>query len=317
MHPKTQKTALGSQRFLTWTACADVGRRGRRGRAPPGYTAGRHRAGRRRRPAARARPARPTSAWPSATRTAACRRPPGPLRRRRLPAPARAIGSLNVATAASIAIYEVRRREPGPGPEAGPAPDRQDRPAGRSAATAVERVDGDAQRGPGAGAWRPGRRAGRCGRRPAAATGRRSDRAPRRPSGRPSRSTNAGRGGAATTAASAPQRRVAQQLAVEPARRPPPGPGSPSRAACTTSWCGQPGLHAAAARPRDARRPGAAARTSSARASSAARYRGASSSWSKSRKATTSADVDPVQHRLGADVDAGRRGRPSVGRWRR
>ena len=48
-----------------------------------------------------------------------------------------------------------------------------------------------------------------------------------------------------------------------------------------------------------------AARTSSPSDSSAARYRGANSSWSRSRNATTSASVDLVQGGLGSDDDTG------------
>ena len=67
---------------------------------------------------------------------------------------------------------------------------------------------------------------------------------------------------------------------------------------------GQPGLDQDAAPP-PARRPPTrrAARASRASACSPAVWRGASSSWSKSRKATTSAPGHPVEHRLGADQD--------------
>ena len=76
--------------------------------------------------------------------------------------------------------------------------------------------------------------------------------------------------------------------------------GSACRTACSTSWRGR--NVCTSSRPPPRRSPTSrAARASSAIACSPARYRGASSSASRSRKATTSALRGAVQHGLGAD----------------
>ena len=117
--PKTQKTALGATRYLTWTVTDDAAEAAAAVHAG-GLPAGGHRAGRGRRAPAPPSTSPATSAWPWATRTGACRRrawPPAtpsayiPLLGR--------VGSLNVATAASIALYEVRRQQ-WSAPEFGP-----------------------------------------------------------------------------------------------------------------------------------------------------------------------------------------------------
>ena len=99
------------------------------------------------------------------------------------------------------------------------------------------------------------------------------------------------------------ERRERQGRGGERARPHRDRPGSACSAAAITSWSGRrvcTTTRPLAAAADDARR----ARASSASACSPARNRGASSSWSKSRNTTTSAAVDAVQHRLGADEHA-------------
>ncbi len=109
-HAKTQKTALGSQRYLTWTVCESVDEAADQvhgGRLP----AGGRRAGRR-------APCPCTSwPWPADVCLAVGHEDRGLSKAclarcddlAYLPQVG-AIGSLNVATAASIALYEARRQ---------------------------------------------------------------------------------------------------------------------------------------------------------------------------------------------------------------
>ena len=104
------------------------------------------------------------------------------------------------------------------------------------------------------------------------------------------------------------ERRQVERRAGVPPRPWPAGPDR--RAAPRAARRGAAENVCTSSRPPSARGPSnRAARTSRAIACSAARYRGASSSASKSRNATTSASVDAVQHGLGADVHAGLLGR--------
>ncbi len=109
MHPKTQKTALGSQRFVTWTECAEIGPA-----ADEVATAGYTLVG-----IELAEGARPLHEidLPADVCLALGHEDRG-LSKETLARCATVaylpqlgpIGSLNVATAAAIAMYEVRRR---------------------------------------------------------------------------------------------------------------------------------------------------------------------------------------------------------------
>ena len=158
---------------------------------------------------------------------------PGPLRRGGLPAPARR------DRIAQRGRGRLHRHLRGPPPGLDRALTAAQRPYRRAeGASGAEGVDGDAEATGRAAAWRPGRRAAARARRLAAATGRRSARATSTPGRRSQPGHELARRRRPTPW---PARPAAGSAAAggEPARPRPPGAGSPSSAACTTSWWGR------------------------------------------------------------------------------